>query len=184
MKKSIGEIFGRLVLFILCGGIVLLIYLVTMFPLAGMITEMVEASENADAAPPNITFLLYTLFYIVPLFILIFARDVGLKVQVLNLTGAEAGGFNLRRVFREVYRTQGIMDFLIYAVYSLVMLIPFGSDPFENPFVFITIQESFFYTLSLPRIIGWFLSVACFALQYALCLMLISFWWNKKRIRQ
>ena len=177
-KITVRTVLSRLVMFILCGAIILLIYFIAAGPLYGIITNLVESGEEP---PENITFILYTVFYIIPLFVLIFLRDIGLKTEILHIT---EDGFSVKKVFAAVYRSQGWLDHVIYAGYSLLMLIPFSEDPFENPFSFISMQELTFYTFPIPRILSWFFSVLCFAVQYALCLLVVSSWWNKKRLHR
>ncbi|MBQ3861585.1 MAG: hypothetical protein II779_13725 [Clostridia bacterium] len=178
-----GYCFGRIGLFIVCGLIVLLVYFVLMFPLQGVLGEWAEKAETeGSSVPENIMFVLYALFYLLPLYVLFFARDVGLKTRVLHLTEE---GWDLRKVFEGVYRSTGWIDHALYAAYSLLLLLPFGGgDPFLNPFSFLTIQEMFFFTVPLPKIVGWFLAVLCFAAEYALCLLVSAKWWDAHRIRR
>ena len=175
-KKTVRHILGRLIAYILCGAVILIIYLITAAPLYGIITSFVESGEEP---PENITFILYTVFYIIPLYIMLFLRDIGLKTEILHITEE---GYDVKKVFAAVYRYRGWLDYAIYACYSLLMLIPFSEDPFENPFSFICIQEMTFYSFPIPRFLSWLLSVLCFAVQYGMCLLIVSSWWNKQRL--
>ena len=177
-KITVRDILGRLVMFILCGAVILIIYFITAAPLYGIITGIVESGEEP---PENITFILYTVLYIIPLYVMIFLRDIGLKTEILHIT---AEGYDVKKVFAAVYRSRGWLDHAIYACYSLLMLIPFSEDPFENPFSFVSTQEMVFYSFPIPRLLSWLLSVLCFAVQYALCLLIVSSWWNKKRLHR
>ena len=180
-KISVRDILGRLVMFILCGGVILVIYFITAGPLYGIIMNLVDKlAKSGKETPEYITFYLYTIAYIFPLYFLIFLRDVGLKTEILHVT---ADGYDVKKVFASVYRSQGWLDHVIYAAYSLVMLLPF-SDPFENPLSLFYMQEMAFYSLPVPRILGWLLAVLCFAVQYALCLLIVSVWWDKKRLHR
>ncbi len=180
-----GSWFSRIALFILSGLPILVVYVVLTFPVMGILSNLAEkAGERGTVEiPDNITFAVYTVFYIVPLFFFFFLRNIGLKTRVLHLTEEK---FSLKAVFADAYRSFGWVDHLLYAVYSTLLLLPVGKggDPFENPFTFICIQEMVFYTFSLPKIIGWLLAVLCFAAQYALCLIVASRYWDKNRLRR
>ena len=179
-----GYCFGRIALFLLSSVGVLIAYLILTFPLLGILSNLAEkAGERGPVEiPENITFAVYTAVYIVPLFIFLFRGNIGLKTQVLRLTEET---FSLKTVFADTYRRIGWIDHLLYALYSLLLLLPFGGgDPFENPLSFVFLQEMVFYTLSLPKIIGWLLAVLVFAVQYALCLTVASWHWDKHRLRR
>ena len=183
MKEKITarDILGRLVMFILCGGVILLIYFISVGSLYGILLNLVEKlAKNGTKLPEYFWFYVYSIAYIFPLYFLVFLRDVGLKTEILHVT---ADGYDVKKVFASVYRSQGWLDHAIYAAYSLLMLLPFR-DPFENPFLFISIQELAFFSLPVPRILSWFLAVLCFAVQYALCLLIVSVWWDKKRLHR
>ena len=149
-----GYCFGRIALFLLGSVGVLIAYLILTFPLLGILTNLAEkAGERGPVEiPENITFAVYSVVYIVPLFIFLFRGNIGLKTQILRLT-EEA--FSLKTVFADTYRRFGWIDHALYAAYSLLLLLPFGGgDPFENPLSFVFLQEMVFYTLPLPKIIG------------------------------
>ena len=179
-----GYCFGRIALFLLSSVGVLIAYLILTFPLLGILSNLAErAGERGPVEiPENITFAVYTAVYIIPLFIFLFRGNIGLKTRVLRLTEGE---FSLKAVFADTYRSFGWIDHVLYALYSMLLFLPFGGgDPFENPLSLVFLQEMVFYTLSLPKIIAWLCAVLTFAVQYALCLLIASRWWNAHRLRK
>ena len=179
-----GYCFGRIALFLLSSVGVLLVYLILTFPLLGILSNLAERAGDRGPVeiPENITFAVYTAVYIIPLFIFLFRGNIGLKTRVLRLTEGE---FSLKTVFADTYRSFGWIDHVLYALYSMLLFLPFGGgDPFENPLSLVFLQEMVFYTLSLPKIIAWLCAVLTFAVQYALCLLIASQWWNAHRLRK
>ena len=179
-----GYCFGRIALFLLSSVGVLIAYLILTFPLMGILTNLAErAGERGPVEiPENITFAVYTAVYIIPLYLFLFRGNIGLKTRVLHLTEGE---FSLKTVFADTYRNVGWIDHVLYALYSMLLLLPFGGgDPFENPLSLVFLQEMVFFTLSLPKIIAWLCAVLTFAAEYALCLVIASKNWDKNRLRR
>ena len=179
-----GYCFGRIALFLFSSVGVLLAYLLLTFPLLGILSNLAErAGERGPVEiPENITFAVYTAVYIIPLYLFLFRGNIGLKTRVLHLTEEE---FSLKTVFADTYRSVGWIDHVLYALYSMLLFLPFcGGDPFENPLSLVFLQEMVFYTFSLPKIIAWLCAVLTFAVQYALCLVVASKNWDKNRLRR
>ena len=183
-KRSGRDLLKQLGLYVLFGGLTYAIFFVGMILSASVIVQQQneEMPEGAFVPMQFFLFAVCAVFYFVPMFFLMFARNVGLKTDILKMTSAEQGGFSLGKVFREVYRSQGLADLAVYAVYAVLMLLPLGGVR-DNPFVFVSMQQSFFYALPVWPIVSYLMAVAFFAGQYALCLLLVTRSWQKNRIR-
>ena len=179
---KIGEKLKSLVLFALMGAFDFVAYFLMMFAAAGYLNNQPAMPEGKHHPLLYVLFAVCAVLYILPLYILLFANNVSLKTALLHLTSAEMGGFSSKKVFQYVAKEQGISDLAVYAVYSMLMLLPFpGAD--RNPFVYILMQETFFHELPIPSVVSWILAVAFFALQYALCVYIAANKWNRERIR-
>ena len=106
-------------------------------------------------------------------------KDIGLKTEVLRVTD---NGFDLKTVFKAVYKKIGLLDHIIYGAMSLIVLLAHFVN--ANFFYFLMIQEAGFYELPIPRVLSFLLAVLCFAAEYALCLAIASKRWDKNRLHR
>ncbi len=183
-KDRGGELLKQFGLYALLGALMYVIYFLLVFLCAGSVARQLndELPEGAYIPIEMAFFVICALLYFLPIYLLLFTRNVSLKTEILRITSVENGGFSLKKVFAEVYRAQGIADNIVYAVYALLMLLPLGGIR-HNPFVFISMQQSIFYALPILPIFSYLLAVIFFAAQYALCLLIVTQSWNKNRIR-
>ena len=179
-KETIRLVFSRIGWFLISGVTVLVIYLLVMSPLAPMLAAKIDPTDTkARSIRFIIVYLLFALFYIVPLYLFLFRNNVGLKTEILHII---ENGFDLKTVFRAVYKRIGLLDHMIYTLMSIVLL---AGRALGAPIIgFLMIQESGFYSLPIPEFVSFMLSVICFALQYAACLIIVSVNWNKNRLHR
>lgn len=182
-KMTAKEVFGRILHFILCGLIILGVYFVVMFVLNMFARGLFMPDENGDTAfgflGKYFWFIVYTLAYGIPLYFVFFLKDTGYKTYILHITQEE---FEWKRIVKEFTMHFGKYDLLVYAVYSLLLLLPF-QDPFDNPAVLISIPQMLFYLFPVPRIVSYFLAVIFFAIQYYICFYFAVRYWDKNRLR-
>ncbi len=179
-KITARLVFSRIGWFVISGFAILAIYLVVMAPLAPMLAAKIDPTDSeARSFRYAAVYIVFAFIYIIPLYLFLFKKDIGLKTEVLRVT---EDGFDLKTVFRAVYRKIGILDHVIYAAMSVLVLIGrFVRIPVLG---FFMIQESGFYVLPIPEILGCILAVLCFAAEYALCLVVASKNWDKNRLRR
>ncbi len=179
-KVTAKLVISRLAWFLLCSFGILVIYLIVMAPLAPMLAARIDPTDEAARDARSVAvFLAWTVIYIIPLYIFLFHKDIGLKTEVLRVT---ENGFDLRTVFKTVYKKIGLLDHIIYGAMSLIVLLAHFVN--ANFFYFLMIQEAGFYELPIPRVLSFLLAVLCFAAQYALCLIVASRYWDKNRLRR
>ena len=179
-KVTAKLVLSRLGWFIVCSIGIVVIYLVVMAPLAPMLAAGIDpADEAAREARYAAVFFVFSVIYIIPLYIFLFHKDIGLKTEVLRVT---ENGFDLKTVFRAVYKKIGLLDHVIYGAMSLiVMLAHFVHADF---LFYLMIQEAGFYELPIPRVLSFLLAVLMFAAEYAICLVIASKNWDKNRLRR
>ncbi len=174
-----GDIINTVLNYVWCGLIVIGIYTVSMITLFMFIRKLFFNNEVTTTWFGNyFWFVLYALAYMIPLYFIHFRRNNTYKHYILKITETE---FNIRNIFSEFTLFAGKYDILIYAVYSLVMLLPKGPN---SPVEWLAVQECVFYTIPVPSVISYILSVITFVIQYYICLLLISKHWNRNRIRK
>ena len=179
-KVTAKLVLSRLAWFLLCSFGILVIYLVVMAPLAPMLAARIDPTDEAARNGRNAAvFIAWAVIYIIPLYIFLFRKDIGLKTEVLRVT---ENGFDLKTVFRAVYKKIGLLDHIIYGAMSLIVLLAHFVS--ANFFYFLMIQEAGFYELPIPRVLSFLLAVLCFAAEYALCLAIASRNWDKNRLRR
>ena len=179
-KVTAKLVLSRIAWFLLCSFGILVIYLVVMAPLAPMLAARIDPTDEAArdwryAA----TYMAWSVIYIIPLYIFLFRKDIGLKTEVLRVTD---NGFDLKTVFKAVYKKIGLLDHIIYGAMSLIVLLAHFVN--ANFFYFLMIQEAGFYELPIPRVLSFLLAVLCFAAEYALCLLVASKRWDKNRLHR
>lgn len=179
-KVTAKLVLSRLAWFLLCSFGILVIYLVVMAPLAPMLAARIDPTDEAarDARGAAV-FIAWSVLYIIPLYVFLFHKDIGLKTEVLRVT---ENGFDLKTVFKAVYKKIGLLDHIIYGAMSLIVLLAHFVN--ANFFYFLMIQEAGFYELPIPRVLSFLLAVLTFAAEYALCLVIASKWWNAHRLRK
>ncbi len=182
-KLTAQDVFHRIIHFIFCGLIVLGVYFIGMFVLNMFARGLFMPDEINETAFSFMGrygwFILYALAYGLPLYFIYFLKDTGFKVFILHITEKE---FNLKRIFKQFTVQFGKYDLLVYAAFSLLLLLPF-KDPFDNPATLISISQMLFYMLPIPRIVSYLLAVVWFALQYYACLGFAAHYWDKHRLR-
>ena len=181
-KITLGDIGERIVYFAVCSLIVLGMYTVFMLCLNTFVRELFMPDENGENAfhvlGDNFWFIVYTLAFGFPLYFIYFKKNIGFKTYVLHITEDE---FDWKKIFKQFTGYIGKYDIIVFAGYSLLLLLPF-SDPFENPVVLISISQMFFYLLPVPRIISYIVSVLFFIAQYYTCLWFAARYWDKNRL--
>ncbi len=172
--------FSRIGWFLISGIAVLAVFLVVMAPLAPMLGANIDPTDTeARSARYTLTYLSYAVIYIVPLYLFLFRNNIGLKTEVLRVT---ENGFDLKTVFRAVYKRIGLLDHEIYAGMTLVV---WAGRAMKSPFIgFLMVQQAGFYSISVPEIVGALLAVPCFGAEYAICLIAVSKSWDKKRLHR
>ena len=175
-----GLVFSRAAWFLVCSAAILIIYLVVMAPLAPMLAANIDPTDEAAyEARSSAVFIVWAFIYIIPLYIFLFHKDIGLKTKVLRVT---ENGFDLKTVFKAVYKKIGLLDHIIYGAMSLIVLLAHYAS--LNFFYFLMIQEAGFYEMPVPRVVSFLLAVLVFAAEYALCLLVASKTWHKNRLRR
>jgi len=180
---TFGDVLRRIGYFALCALIVLAVYTAFMliFYTFARSTFWGEGSaENISSVlPKNFWFIGYSLAYALPLYFLYVIKNGEFKTYILHITENE---FQWKNIFKQFTLNMGKYDILVFAGYSLLLLLPF-SDPFNNPAIFISIQQAYFFLLPVPRIISYILSVLFFTAQYYTCLYFAVKKWDKNRLR-
>ncbi|MBQ7313467.1 MAG: hypothetical protein IJW81_07785 [Clostridia bacterium] len=179
------EMRERIVLFILCGLILIGFYIVFgLIALPMMMEILAEWSETGQNDLVNqIIFLLMALLYVIPLYTVYFNQNATYKRFVLQET---KDGFDLKSLFRKFMAVHGCWDILLYAVYSLFMpLCYLISEQLVNQYVsFLYVQQAAFYGFPIPKAIAYFLAVAGFVLQYSAVFVFAARRWDKHRLHR
>ncbi len=179
------EMRERLALFILCGLIIIGIYIVFALLAAPLImSKVMELSETGQNEIVNqIGFVVFSLLYVLPLYTVYFNQNATYKRFVLQET---KDTFDLKSLFRKFMSVHGCWDILLYAVYSLFMpLCYLISEQLVNQYVsFLYVQQAVFYGFPIPKIAAYFLAVAGFILQYSAVFVFAAWWWDKKRLHR
>lgn len=180
-KITAGDVFHRVLLFALCGLIVLGVYFIVMFQFFMFDRQLWEQGdgESGGSIMGILWYVIYSAAYIIPLFFVYFIRNNEYKRVILQLTEGE---FRLPDVLKKFTLSVGKYDFFVYAGYSLLLLLPF-KDVFDNPAIFISIQEVFFYMIPVPKVVSYILAILSFAVQYYICLAVAAHYWDKHRLR-
>ncbi len=181
-KISAGDIFHRVLLFAVCGLIVLGVYCVMMIPLyfvsRGLFTQ--NDGEPVSAFRKYFFYIVYSVLYIIPLFFVYFIRNNELKRQMLKITEDKP---SLKEALVRFTRETGKYDLIIYAVYSLVCMITFSESP-KYILAYIYVQQLFFYMIPIPRIVGYIFAMLVFLVQYYVCLAIAARYWDKHRLHR
>jgi len=180
------EMRERIVLFILCGLIIIGIYTVLILVAAplilGRLEEMSETGQNEIVN--TIIGILVTILYVIPLYTVYFEKNGTYKRFVLQET---KDTFDLKSLFRKFMSVHGCWDILLYALYSLPLLIFwYISKPFVNQFLsFLYTQQCLFYEyLPVPGGAAYVLAVAGFILQYIAVFAFTAWRWDKQRLHR
>ena len=179
------EMRERIVLFILCGLVIIGIYIVFALLAAplilGRLEELTESGKNEIVN--QIGFVLFSLLYVIPLYTVYFNQNATYKRFVLQET---KDGFDLKSLFRKFMAVHGCWDILLYAVYSLFMpLCYLISEQLVNQYVsFLYVQQAAFYGFPIPKAIAYFLAVAGFVLQYSAVFVFAARRWDKHRLHR
>lgn len=176
-KLTKSDVFNTVLNYVYCGLIVIGIYAVTAITLFTFIRKFFLNNEEPTIWFGNYYwYVIYALAYMIPLYFVHFKRNNTYKHFVLKTTES---GFNIKKLFVEFTLFAGKYDILIYAVYSLVMLLPKGPN---SPVEWLAVQENVFYMIPVPALISYVLSVIAFVIEYYICFYFISRHWNKNRI--
>ena len=179
-KVSAKLVLSRIGWFVISGFAILAIYLVVMAPLAPVLAANIDPTDTeARSARFTLIYLSFAGLYIIPLYLFLFRNNIGLKTEVLHVT---ENGFDLKTVFRAVYRRIGLLDHMIYAGMTFVV---WAGRALGSSFIgFLMVQQAGFYSIPIPEIIGALLATLCFAAEYALCLVTAGKRWDKNRLRR
>ncbi len=179
------EMRERIVLFILCGLIIIGIYIVFALLAAPLILgRLEELSETGKNEIVNqIGFVLFTLLYVIPLYTVYFNQNATYKRFVLQETKEK---FELKPLLRKFMSVHGCWDILLYAVYSLFMpLCYLISEQLVNQYVsFLYVQQAAYYGFPIPKIAAYVLAVAGFILQYIAVFAFAAWRWDKQRLHR
>lgn len=179
------EMRERIALFILCGLIIIGIYLIFGLAVLPMLMETLEkwSSTGQSEMVNQITFLLMALLYVIPLYTVYFSQNATYKRFVLQETKDTV---NRKSLFRKFMAVHGCWDFLLYALYSIPfpLCLLMNVKPVNQYVGFLYIQQGFFYALPIPKMIAYLLAVAMFALEYLAVFALAARRWDKQRLHR
>ncbi len=179
------EMRERIVLFILCGLIIIGIFFIfIMFAAPLIISRLMELTETGQNEIVNrIGYLLMTLLYVIPLYTVFFNKNGTYKRFVLQET---KDTFDLKSLFRKFMSVHGCWDILLYALYSVPLpLCYLISEALVNQYVsFLYVSQAIFYDLPIPRIFSYLLAVAGFILQYIAVFLFAAWRWDKQRLHR
>ena len=179
------EMRERLFLFILCGLVIIGIYIVFVLLAAplilGRLEELTESGKNEIVN--QIGFVVFSLLYVIPLYTVYFNQNATYKRFVLQET---KDGFDLKSLFRKFMAVHGCWDILLYALYSVPLpLCYLISEALVNQYVsFLYVPQAIFYDLPIPRIFSYLLAVAGFILQYIAVFLFAAWRWDKQRLHR
>ncbi|MBQ2278378.1 MAG: hypothetical protein II333_07395 [Clostridia bacterium] len=179
------EMRERIVLFIFCGLIIIGFYIaigLLVLP-AAMETLSAWAETEKEDMLNRIIFLLVSVLYVVPLYMVYFNQSAVYKRFVLQETGEL---FEWKSLFRKFMTVHGCWDMLLYALYSIPfpLLLGINLKPIRQYIGFLYIQQGFFYELPVPGIAAYFLAVAGFILQYSAVFAFAAWRWDKQRLHR
>ncbi len=179
-KITARLVFSRIGWFLISSIAVLVVFLAVMAPLAPMLAANIDPTDTeARSARFTLVYLSFALLYMIPLYLFLFRNNIGLKTEVLRVT---ENGFDLKTVFCTVYKRIGLLDHVIYAVMTLIV---WAGRALKSSFIgFFMVQQTGFYSIPIPEIIGALLAVLCFAAEYAICLIAASKKWDKNRLHR
>ena len=132
----------------------------------------------SESLPPHFWFIGYTLAYGLPLYFVYFLKNNEYRTYLMHITENE---FHWETIFKEFTLSRGKYDILVFAGYSLLLLLPF-SDVFRNPAILLSIQQAYFFLLPVPRIVSYILAVFFFTAQYYNCFWFAVKKWDKTRL--
>lgn len=179
------EMRERIVLFILCGLIIIGIYTVLILVAAPLILgRLEELSETGQNEIVNtIIGILLTILYVIPLYTVYFNQNATYKRFVLQET---KDTFDLKSLFRKFMSIHGCWDILLYALYSVPLPIFWLiSEPFVNQYLsFLYTQQVILYGLPIPQIVSYFLVIVVFVIEYIAVFAFAAWRWDKQRLHR
>ena len=175
----------KIILFIFCGLIIIGFYIVIGLLILPTAMETLAAwaeTEKQDMLN-RIIFLLMSALYILPLYTVYFRQSTVYKRFVLQETEELP---DWKSLFRKFMTVHGYWDILLYALYSIPfpLLLRVSIKPIQQYSGFLYIQQGFFYELSIPGIVSYFLVVAVFAVQYSAVFVFAAWRWDKQRLHR